>query len=151
MPPIKIWGSHTWTLFHTMAEKINENDYVRLLPQLWALIKRICTLLPCPDCSQHATRFLAKIKKEDIATKTDFKNMFYLFHNTVNVRKNKPLYNHINMDKYNTVSLQVAFNNFVAVYNTRGNMRQLAETFQRSLIVKDLKNFILLNISSFSL
>jgi hypothetical protein len=134
-----------------MAEKINENDYVRLLPQLWPLIKRICTLLPCPDCSQHATRFLANIKKEDIATKTDFKNLFYLFHNTVNVRKKKPLYNHINMDKYNTVSLQVAFNNFVSVYNTRGNMRQLAETFQRSLIVKDLKNFILQNINSFSL
>jgi hypothetical protein len=151
MPPIQIWGPSTWTLFHTMAEKINENDFARLLPQLFGLIKRICSFLPCPDCSQHATRFLGKIKNEDISTKTDFKNMLYCFHNSVNARKKKPLYNHINMEKYKLIPLHVAFKNFVSVYNTRGNMRLLAETFQRKLVVRDLRNWLQLNINSFSL
>jgi hypothetical protein len=151
MPSIQIWGPSTWTILHTMAEKINENDFARLLPQFFGFIRRICAFLPCPECSQHATRFLAKLKKEDISTKTDFKNMLYCFHNVVNAKKHKPLYNHINMEKYKSIPLQVAFNNFVSVYNTRGNMRLLAETFQRKLVVRDLKSWLLTNVNSFSL
>lgn len=150
MPPIQIWGPSTWTLLHTMAEKINENDFTRLLTQLFGFVKRICAFLPCPECSQHATLFLAKIKNQEISTKIDFQNMLYCFHNSVNARKHKPLYNHIYMEKYRQIPLHVAFNNFVIVYNTKGNIRQLAETLQRSLLVKDLKNWLILNNKSFS-
>jgi hypothetical protein len=151
MPSIQIWGPSTWTLLHTMAEKIIESDYTRLFSQFFGLIKRICSFLPCPDCSQHASRFLAKIKNEDVSTKIDFQNMLYCFHNSVNVRKKKLMFNHIHLEKYKQIPLQVAFNNFVAVYNTKGNMRQLAETFQRNLVIRDLKKWLLLNIKSFSL
>ena len=149
MSPITAWGPATWTLFHTLAEKINENDFQRLSPMLFLLIKRICSLLPCPECSEHATQFLAKIQPEDISTKADFQNLFYLFHNSVNARKKKPLFNHVNMGIYKSIPLQIAFNNFVRVYNTRGNMRLLAESFQRNFVVTDLKKFLLMNIKSF--
>lgn len=151
MPSINVWGPTTWTLFHTMAEKINETDYVRLSAALFALIKRICAFLPCPECSQHATLFLARIRTEDISTKREFQNMLYLFHNAVNVRKRKAMYNYINLSKYKDVPLSTAFNNFVRVYNTKGNMRLLAESFQRSFIVRDLKYFLVNNATSFSL
>ena len=41
------------------------------------------------------------------------------------------------------------FNNFVSVYNTKGNMKLLSESFQRSLIIKDLKRWLVQNINSF--
>ena len=151
MPAISLWGPCTWTFFHVLAEKIKEEDYARLSSSLFALIKRICTYLPCPDCSVHATRFLAKIKDEDILTKTDFQNMLYLFHNAVNVRKKKPLFNHVYLDRYKAISLEGAYNNFLRVYNTKGNMKMLTESFQRSFIVNELKQFLLQNQKSFFL
>lgn len=149
MPPPEIWGPPTWTLLHTLAEKINEDDFNKLIPQMFVLIKRICAYLPCPDCSQHATHFLAKLKPEQISTKTDFKNTLYLFHNMVNARKRKHLFNYANINKYQNLNIANVFNNFIAVYNTKGNMKLLTESFQRSLIVKDLRRWLMNNHESF--
>jgi hypothetical protein len=149
MPAPTIWGPPIWTLLHTMAEKIKEDEYNKLIPQLFGLIKRICAFLPCPECSQHATTFLAKIKPQEISSKTDFKNMLYLFHNMVNFRKKKSLYNYSNINNYKNVNIQHAFNNFVMVYNTKGNMKLLTESFQRQLVIKDLKTWLINNHSSF--
>ena len=150
MPAISVWGPPTWTMLHILAEKLNENDYPRLSAQLFGLIKRICAALPCPECSEHATTFLNTIKQSNISTKEDFINMLYLFHNRVNVRKHKPLFNHINMPRYKLINIQIAFKNFISVYNTRGNMKLLAETFQRQLVIKDLRNWLNTNRLSFS-
>jgi hypothetical protein len=149
MPPPNIWGPPTWTLLHTMAEKIHEEDFNKLMPKMFILIKRICAYLPCPDCSQHATQFLAKLKSEQISTKTDFKNTLYLFHNMVNARKKKPLFNYANIDGYQKLNIVSVFNNFLSVYNTKGNMNLLTESFQRALIVKDLRRWLMTNHESF--
>lgn len=149
MPPPEIWGPPTWTLLHTIVEKIHEDEFNKLMPQMVGLIKRICAYLPCPDCSQHATQFLAKLKPEQISTKTDLKNTMYLFHNMVNARKRKPLFNYANINKYQKLNIVNVFNNFVAVYNTKGNMKLLTESFQRALIIKDLKRWLMNNHDSF--
>ena len=36
------WGPPTWTLFHTLAEKIHEDTFPILGPQLFYHIKNIC-------------------------------------------------------------------------------------------------------------
>ena len=149
MPAPNIWGPPIWTLFHTLAENIHEEDFNRLIPQMFGLIKRICVYLPCPDCSQHATQFLAKIKPEQIASKVDFKNTLYLFHNMVNNRKKKPLFNYGNINAYQELNIVRVYNNFIAVYNTKGNMNLLTESFQRELIIKDLKKWLTTNHNSF--
>jgi hypothetical protein len=149
MPAPEIWGPPTWTLLHTLAEKIHEDDFNKLIPQMFGLIKRICSYLPCPDCSNHATIFLAKLKPEKIATKIDFKNTLYLFHNMVNAKKRKPLFNYANMNVYQNLNIANVFNKFVSVYNTKGNMKLLTESFQRALIVKDLRRWLMANHESF--
>ena len=149
MSPPEVWGPAVWRLFHTLSERLNDNAYNALSPQLFGFFVRICKFLPCPDCSQHATQFLAKLKLEQISTKLDFKNTMYLFHNMVNVRKKKPLYNYANMNVYQNLNIVNVFNNFVSVYNTKGNMKLLTESFQRALIVKDLRRWLTNNINSF--
>jgi hypothetical protein len=149
MPAPSVWGPPTWTLLHTLAEKIHEEDFNKLIPQMFMLIKRICAYLPCPDCSQHATQFLAKLKPEQMATKIEFKNTLYLFHNMVNVRKKKPLFNYGNMCYYQNLNIINVFNNFISIYNTKGNMKLLTESFQRVLVIKDLKRWLMNNINSF--
>ena len=93
MSPPEVWGPPIWTLFHVLAEKINERAYPFYAGQLFGVIKTICSALPCPECTSDASIFLGKIKIQDLKTKNDFKNMVYLFHNYVNAKKRKRLYN----------------------------------------------------------
>ena len=67
----------------------------------------------------------------------------------VNVRKKKPLFNYGNINVYQNLNIVNVFNNFVSVYNTKGNMKLLAESFQRMLIIKDLKKWLIENHDSF--
>ena len=149
MSPPEVWGPATWNLFHTLIEKLNDHAYPILYKQLFILFKRICKYLPCPECSKDATIFLDKIKIETLKTKYDFKNTFYLFHNYVNVKKRKPLFNYSNMRVYKQYKLMPIINNFIISYNTKGNMNLLTESFQRQFVVKDFKNWITANIKAF--
>ena len=91
MSPPEIWGPAIWTLFHALAEKINENTYPHLINSMFLMIVKICRYLPCPECSRDASEFLARIKISDYKTKAQFKNMLYLFHNWVNIMINNQL------------------------------------------------------------
>ena len=145
MSPPEVWGPPIWTFFHTLAEKVNEEYFLSIKNTLFFFIKRICNFLPCPDCSQHANRFLAKVDISKIKNKLDFKNMLYVFHNTVNKRKHKPLFSYVNVDRYKKYNIGSVFNHFVSVYHTKGNMNLIAESFQRNLLVKDLKVWLISN------
>jgi len=150
MSPPEVWGPPIWTLFHVLAEKINENAYPFFVKQLFDVIKMICSALPCPECTQDAIIFLGKIKLQDLKTKNDFKNMIYIFHNHVNVKKRKPLYNYSNLEKYKKYNIINVLNRFISVYHTRGNMNLLAESFRRQLIVKNIKNWFNRNFRIFA-
>jgi len=149
MSPPEVWGPAVWTLFHTLIEKMNPDAYPYLIQSLFNIIVRICKVLPCPECSKDATIFLAKINIKDYKTKLEFKNMLYLFHNWVNAKKRKPLYNYANMNKYANLYLPLVINDFIAKYNTKGNMKLLTESFQRTFVVKDLIKWFKANSRAF--
>ena len=149
MSPPEVWGPAIWRLFHTLAENINENMYKHIYPQLFFQIQRICKFLPCPECAKDASIFLAKVKLSDLKTKRDFINIFYLFHNYVNAKKRKPLFNYGNIYIYKNYRIINVVNSFISVYNTKGNMKLIAESFQRQFIIKDFKIWIMNNIKFF--
>ena len=99
MSPPEVWGPAVWRLFHKLAININENAYPHIYKQLFYQIQRICKFLPCPDCAEDASNFLAKVNLSGLKTKNDFINVFYIFHNYVNAKKRKPLYKY--SDIYN--------------------------------------------------
>jgi len=142
MSPPEVWGPAVWTLFHTLSEKINEDAYKRYFLQLFYYIIRICKFLPCPDCSEHASNFLAKIKPNEFKNKDEFKNFIYLFHNKVNFKKRKPLFNYGNINIYQKYNIIKVINNFIYKYQTKGNMKLLTESFQRKMVINDFKRWI---------
>jgi hypothetical protein len=142
MSPPEVWGPAIWTLFHTLADRIREDAYEFIFPSLFNIITRICKYLPCPECANDATIFLARIKHSDLRTKIQFKNTFYLFHNYVNAKKRKRLFNYSNINMYNKLKLINVINNFINNYQTKGNMKLINESFQRQLVINDFKNFI---------
>lgn len=150
MSPPTEWGPPVWTLFHTLAEKINPDKFSEISPQLFLHIKRICTYLPCPECSQHAVAFLNKVNFANIKTKTDLQNILYIFHNVVNKRKHKAVFDRTQVSgKYSSNNMINVYNNFISVYQTRGNMKLLAESFQRKIVVQDFKRWMIANMVNF--
>ena len=149
MSPPEVWGPAVWRLFHTLSERINDDAYNALSGQLFGFFVRICKFLPCPDCSNDASIFLAKIKLSDMKNKTEFKNTFYLFHNWVNAKKRKPLFNYSHMNVYGRYRLIDVLNDFYAKYQTKGNMKLLTESFQRQFVIKDFSNWIKYTIAAF--
>ena len=57
----KSWANPTWFFFHTLIEKIHPNHYLVIKEEVMAYIKKICSMLPCPDCAQHATHYMTQI------------------------------------------------------------------------------------------
>ena len=151
MSPPEVWGPAVWKLFHTLTERIHESAYQRIYMQLFFHIQRICNFLPCPDCANDATKFLSRIHQADIDSKIKLKNIIYLFHNYVNVKKRKPLFNYANMNIYGKLKMISVINNFIIHYNTKGNMKLLAESFQRQLVVKDFKSWLSNNMNAFTI
>jgi hypothetical protein len=115
------WGKSTWDLFHTLAEKIDADYYMKNRWQILDMIKKICFYLPCPDCAGHATRFLSKVKVESIPNKNQFRAMLFYFHNSVNARVGKQQFKFKHLDVYKNFNLGIALNNFIIYFAKRYN------------------------------
>ena len=143
MSPPEVWGPAVWTLFHTLVEKIHKNAYQKLSPYLFNFIVRICKFLPCPDCSNDASKILATVKLSNYKTKDEFKQFIYLFHNKINYKLRKRLFNYGDINIYSRYNTIHVINNFINNYQTKGNMKLLTESFQRKLITTDFKKWII--------
>ena len=150
MAPVGVWGPPVWTLFHTLAAKIHEDKFNEIGSELIMHIRKISRYLPCPDCSQHATNFFANVPPHMFKTKTNFMQVLYVLHNHVNKRKNKPTFKLENLNIYENRNIINVYNRFTLVYNTRGNMKLLTDTFQRQLLITDFKKWLVKNIQSFT-
>ena len=69
------WGPPIWNLLHTLAEKVKEDRFEVMGPQIISQIIQICHILPCPECTQHAKIFWSRTKLGTIKTKTDLKKV----------------------------------------------------------------------------
>jgi hypothetical protein len=144
-----VWGPPIWNFLHTLAAKIKDDKYNEVSRELFFYIQKICANLPCPECSQHARTFLGKIIFSRVSTKNDLIKLLYLFHNSVNRRKVKPVFAFEEIGKYSQNSLIHAYNNFIVAYHTKGNMKLLADSFQRKLIIQEFRKWMLRNLSNF--
>ena len=149
MSPPEVWGPPVWTLFHALSANINEEQYAVFGGALFGFFKRICMYLPCPDCARDATRIIGKVIPQNISTKQGLIYTMYVLHNTVNKKKHKAEFSFAAMNQYNNMNLITVFNNFAKAFNTNGNMRLIAESFQRKMILVGFRKWFLTNIRVF--
>ena len=143
------WGPPTWIFMHTLAEKVKEDQFPRIGHQIIVNLIQICYNLPCPDCTEHAKEFWSKVQIGNIKSKMDLINLLFVFHNSVNKRKNLPPFRYENLAYYKTLNVANTFNQFARNFNTKGNMKLLTESFHRGRQLTSLKNWIMTNIGSF--
>jgi hypothetical protein len=146
------WGEPTWFLFHTMAEKIKDENFGALRLNILNTISLICNNLPCPDCSNHATEYLKKLNLNSIQTKQDLKLMLFQFHNVVNQRKSFPLFSVDNLDaKYSNAITVNIIQNFMHFFQDKHySIRMIANDMHRKRVAELLKTWFNENIQYFN-
>jgi hypothetical protein len=145
------WGEPIWFLFHTLAHKIKEGSFNVIKDELLNIIFLICNNLPCPDCANHATRYLQGINFDAILTKEQLKEMLFNFHNSVNMRKGLPIFPREQLDeKYNTAITINIINNFYYNFDKSShNQKMAANGFHRTRTIQRMKIWIAKNIYYF--
>ena len=145
------WGPSIWFLFHTLAHKIKDEEFINLKIELLDSIKTICKNLPCPTCSQHATEYLQRLNYNSINNKGDMKRFFHTFHNYVNNRKNMPLFSIDELEnKYSTANTINIIKNFMQVFQYKNkSFHMIANDMQRQRQADLLKVWFNNNIQRF--
>jgi len=143
------WGPPTWIFMHTLAEKIKEESFPIIGQQMISNIINICYNLPCPDCSEHSKIFWSKVKIDNVKTKQDLINLLFVFHNSVNKRKKQYMFKHESLQYYKSKNMVETFNNFSRIFNTKGNMKLLSESFHRTRLLSYLRSWVIGNIMHF--
>ena len=138
-----LWGEPTWFLFHTLAEKIKEEYFVKLKNELVSFIKQICNNLPCPDCAQHATRYINGVNFSSIRNKEQLKVFFFNFHNEVNSRKEYDIFKLPDIEKYkNAVTINIV-KNFLYHFSKKSySVRLDVNSHHRSLLLKNFRSWL---------
>ena len=138
----EIWGSSVWNLFHTIAHKIKEDKFIFHKSNIIYIIENICNTLPCPDCSKDATAMLKKVDFAQINSKADFKLLMFNFHNAINTKLKKPLFDFNELDnKYSRANIDAIYNNLNIIYTSNSNVPQLmSSSFHRHHLFPKIKD-----------
>jgi hypothetical protein len=150
-----VWGPCVWYLFHTLAYKVVPENFAEIKTELIQYIQRICANLPCPECTQHATEYMAKNSRviSQITTKEQFQYFLVDFHNSVNARKQKAKFTYEQADeKYKRAKTSDVVQYFFQIYGERsngGNLKLFTNVCQKQLLLSDFSAWMVRNYSKF--
>ena len=139
----ELWGNTVWYLYHSIAEQIKEDEFSNNKNSIIEIIKLVCNVLPCPDCSKHATDILKNINFTNMTNKEELKIFLFNFHNDVNKRLNKPQFNKDNLNMYKKANFRIIVNNFNNIFSQNSNIPQLMSvSFRRQKTLPIILNHI---------
>ena len=144
------WGNITWNLFHGIVEKIKEDKFSQSKELIIKIIKLVCGYLPCPECSQDATKSLNAFNFNLIRSKTDLKNFLYNFHNSINKKTKKQEFKREELDiKYKNINLIEIINNFFRIYSKNNRSeKMMMHNLGKKKFLQILKNNLILLINN---
>jgi hypothetical protein len=145
------WGEPTWLLFHTLAHKIKDDHFDHMKLDILNIITTICNNLPCPNCANHATEYMKRVNYNSIKTKQELKNLFFQFHNEVNLRKGFQLFPHENLDeKYSKALTKNIIQHFMVFFQDKHkSIHMIANDMHRARLSQQLKIWFNDNIQYF--
>jgi hypothetical protein len=90
-PETTVWGPPLWKVLHTLAE-LSDNS-----PLWFDILNSLETFIPCPVCKTHFTEY--KTQNPAPADNQGIVDWFFILHNIVNARTNKPLFDAAGLPK----------------------------------------------------
>jgi len=144
------WAQPTWTMLHTLAEKVDNERFTEVREGLLRIIYMICTMLPCPICSEHAKEFLNGINFNTVVTKDNLRYLLFDFHNLVNSRREYKTFLFEDLIKYEQFNTNIVIQNCMFFFaQNSGSIRLIADDLHRKRSVVDIKKWFNENIKYF--
>ena len=142
-----LWGTYTWILFHWMAEQIKDEYFNQERDALLTFIVKICSMLPCPNCRNHAREYLKHTSINLITTKDDFRYYLFHFHNSVNLRSKKEYQSHTILEKFKVVNFNLLFKSWNHHFSFGNDIQREDFMAKQNLntLKKNLQNYFKLN------
>jgi len=153
LPKKMKWGEPTWFLFHTMAHKVKDEHFDDMKLGILTIITSICNNLPCPNCANHASEYMRRVNYNSIRTKQDLKNLFFQFHNEVNLKKGFPLFPIEQLDeKYSKAVTKNIIQHFMIFFQDKHkSIHMIANDIHRARLSQNFKQWFNENIQNFDL
>jgi hypothetical protein len=113
-PDADQWGPLLWTLLHGVSLKRSaqlDNLKLNTLKVKWKLLfETLPNIIPCVECKEHITNYIAANPFSLIKTEDDFSNWFYLLHEDVNSRLGKPSFDYKDLNTtYKSINLRTVY------------------------------------------
>lgn len=146
-----VWGPITWRFLHTVAAKIRPESFASQRDELITLVRKVCDVLPCPDCRSHALQNLNRANFNNVRSKDDLITFLFEFHNIVNVQTRKQSQQKSVVDQYASFKFGTVINEFAAVYSATSNISNLMnDSFRRKLFLTWLRKYLIDNGKCFN-
>ena len=132
--------------------RIKEEYFIEDKKELIKQINQICSNLPCPTCSAHATITLKKLNISRVNTKEQLTKCIFLLHNEVNKRLKKPEFKEEELNKYKLYDFQKAARNYIKVMNSSNySERMLLHSFNKKRFLNEFIDYIKNNIHKYDI
>jgi len=139
----KVWGPITWIFIHSFSQQISEKCFLKNKNEILRIIKNICTNVPCSECSKHASQYFNKYFK-NINNKDNLIYFLHTFHNNVNSRLKKPIFQ--DLQNYKTSKLKNIFDNFKIIYLKKYNLvKDFHNIMFKKRLIEDINKFFIKN------
>jgi hypothetical protein len=130
-------------LLHTFPKFLDNDFFIKNKITILSLLHNICTSVPCPQCSKHATTNLKKYNyfhKSINNSVTQLENNIHKFHNQVNKMLNKDLYKESILEEYENVNFLEIYKSWSELYVLKGmNMKLMSH---KNIVNKARNDFI---------
>lgn len=110
------WANPLWYFLHGFAEKIDEDYYNKNYLKFFNFFKELASNIPCPYCRNEAVNRLNKVNPHIICnTKQKLILFWFNFHNDVNKKLGKKIYNKNYLELYKRINMRKCI---ILVHNT---------------------------------
>jgi len=108
-----MWHQLTWIFLHSFAEKINEDMYIKNQGVCYNFLLNVYQHMHCNRCSIHSVIYLKK-NKENLSTKDKLINYLFEFHNNVNIKLSKNVFEKDILEKYKCSNIDNIFMHYTS-------------------------------------
>tara|TARA_B110000444_G_scaffold258722_1_gene300397 strand:- start:6592 stop:7041 length:450 start_codon:yes stop_codon:yes gene_type:complete len=146
----KEWGPICWIFLHTIIEKMKKEYFDSKKGMLFEIIYIICSNLPCPNCKKHSINYLKNNKIRKCNTINDLRMYMFNFHNTVNIRLNKKIFESKDLEKYKNCRFNELIKRFNVVFKKQYLFTKTMDGWKRGKISEDIMTKIKSNLKYFN-
>jgi hypothetical protein len=141
-------GPPVWALLHSIVEKVKNDNFKDYKLQLFNLIKKICVFFPSVVSSKNSEAYFSNVNPNYINNLIDIKVFIFNYHNFINKKLKKPIFNYCELTKYDNVNIPVLQNAIVELYRKNTYMKLLPNYVNMKHTLNELNIFLFNNIYS---